>query len=800
MTCVQRFGVLSGLFAAALSAAAVLPVHAERSVTMFVAVTGAPTTADVERKLDALAAAGVDSFMFYPTSGMRMEYLGDEFFRCARDFAAGAERRGMKMWLYDEYNWPSGSCRGRVPSENERWRYAEVSFHRNPTGGVDRVLTRGPQGWVTLLEPDGVDRFIELTHGAYARQLARWIANGTVRGIFTDEPGHPVDVKLPPKPVFRCRWWSTLPEDYRAATGREFDADAGRGTFDFAAYARLLGRRFRTSYYDRIRETTDRLGLAFCGHLICDSSPGGVMKHNGDPLLTLRGESFPGIDEISSVIAPDRVPFFLYALADHAIARNGNGGMAELFACGPGDMSPERMRRMVWLCALHGVTRYFTVMSAMDVSWMEQMRGFTTVVGEYQPWFAEFRTFLDEADRASAFARKRPVRDAAVRYQNDAIADWAFRGGPAVPVAELLREIELEGFTPDLIAADETSALPVVFAFDGQAIVDERSGRHFRDVHEAVAYLAGKRPVEGRRRNVLLRRYEDGTRAELDLTPIAPPAEGARLEADWTVKLDAPNRHRVNFGTNGVGRIRLAAPLKGVRLAVRRYVPIPELEDSKLIAWGSMCEGKSAQPPPYAVTLDGRPVDAALACDCLRPGYDSLYGMTAPLDLAAGEHEIRIVSGRMDDNFFLPVAVLAGDFLVRDGALGPFPERIATGSLASAGLAGFAGVATYSATVDVPAGKSLVVSSGNAFTRITLDGADLGARAWEPFAWKIPANLCGSGRRLEISISTSVLPIFGDPKAPGAEWKRGFGFPPRTAESNPGLLAVGFRDVCGACP
>ena len=154
-----------GLIVAAVVAAAMaLPVHAERSVTAFVAITGAPTAANVERKLDALAAAGVDSFMFYPTSGMRMEYLGDEFFRCARDFAAGAAKRGMRMWLYDEYNWPSGSCRGRVPSENPRWRYSEVSFHRNATGGVDRAVSYGPQGWVTLLEPDGVRRFLRTSH------------------------------------------------------------------------------------------------------------------------------------------------------------------------------------------------------------------------------------------------------------------------------------------------------------------------------------------------------------------------------------------------------------------------------------------------------------------------------------------------------------------------------------------------------------------------------------------------------------------------------------------------------------
>lgn len=638
-------GVLSALIA--------VTGLAERSLTTFLALTGRPTSVEIAAKLDALAAAGVDSFMIYPTSGMRMEYLGAEFFHCARDFAAGAERRGMKMWLYDEYNWPSGSCRGRVPSENDSWRYAEVSYHRNPTGGVDRVVSYGPRGWVSLLEPEAVDRFIELTYGAYARHLGPWIQNGTIVGMFTDEPGHPVKVETPPNPICKYRWWSTLNDDYRAATGRSFDDDATHAAVDPAVYARLLGKRFRETYYDRVRKVTDAWGIAFCGHLICDSSPVDVLMNNGDPLLTLRGETFPGIDEIWSVVAPERIPFYLYALADHAIARNGRGGMAELFACGPGDMSAERMRRMIWLCALHGVTRYFTVMSAMDLSWMEQMRGFTTVVGEYQPWFAEFRTLLDEADRARTFAEKRSVRDAAVRYPQDQIARAVWNRAVAPEVDALLREIELEGFTPDLIRADETSELSVVFAFQDGAIVDEKSGRRFKSPAEAVAHLSRIRPVDGRRRNVLLRRYEDGTRAELDLgAPLRPAVTSSAqsVTADWQVTFDSPNRKRMTFDSDGVSRFTLDADLTNVVFAVRRHVPNPALEDSPLIEWGSMTDVQSDVAKPYAVQLDGRTLMADRACTCLRPGMDALYGMTEPLVLSAGEHRLIIVSGRADDN------------------------------------------------------------------------------------------------------------------------------------------------------
>ena len=63
----------------------------------------------------------------------------------------------------------------------------------------------------------------------------------------------------------------------------------------------------------------------------------------------------------------------------------------------------------------------------------------------------------------------------------------------------------------------------------------------------------------------------------------------------------------------------------------------------------------------------------------------------------------------------------------------------------------------------------------------------------EPFAWTIPGSLAGRARRLEITVYTSVMPIFGDADAPCAKWKRKFMAGRVPYESNPGLHAVSFR-------
>ena len=57
----------------------------------------------------------------------------------------------------------------------------------------------------------------------------------------------------------------------------------------------------------------------------------------------------------------------------------------------------------------------------------------------------------------------------------------------------------------------------------------------------------------------------------------------------------------------------------------------------------------------------------------------------------------------------------------------------------------------------------LRLATGGRLTQVKLAGRDLGVRAWAPFEWDVPADLAGKKAKLEISISTSVQPMFGDP-------------------------------------
>ena len=148
----------------------------------------------------------------------------------------------------------------------------------------------------------------------------------------------------------------------------------------------------------------------------------------------------------------------------------------------------------------------------------------------------------------------------------------------------------------------------------------------------------------------------------------------------------------------------------------------------------------------------------------------------------------------MDVNYFLPAAFAAGAFAEKGGVLSPLPATLAPGAVSAQGLSGFCGAVTYTLDgVEIPDGaSSLELDVGNAFARVRWNGADLGTRAWAPYSWPLPPG-AGSRGRLEVTVYTNVLNIFGDHGRPGAKWDMKFWNPQHDEDSAPGLFAARLR-------
>ena len=91
------------------------------------ALTGKPGRRMISETLSTLKDVGITQYLIYPRSGCELEYLGKEWFDTCRIFFEEGERLGFtSMWLYDEFNWPSGQCGGKIMKENPDYALAYI--------------------------------------------------------------------------------------------------------------------------------------------------------------------------------------------------------------------------------------------------------------------------------------------------------------------------------------------------------------------------------------------------------------------------------------------------------------------------------------------------------------------------------------------------------------------------------------------------------------------------------------------------------------------------------------------------
>ena len=177
------------------------------------------TQEELLRQIREFHSKGFGGFIPHARVGLsrRIGYLTDEYFRFLRLAVEEAHRLGMKVVLYDEGSYPSGSAQGRVVAENPAYAArCLIAVQREITGPVagywrpnpgraiqDQLLcvVQGRQTSPGSLVPDTLKVLspqehelvrYELPEGAW-RLIACWhvYSGGTIRGVFDEEEdGH----------------------------------------------------------------------------------------------------------------------------------------------------------------------------------------------------------------------------------------------------------------------------------------------------------------------------------------------------------------------------------------------------------------------------------------------------------------------------------------------------------------------------------------------------------------------------------------------------------------------------------
>lgn len=310
-------------------------------------------------QIDMFKEMGLGGFNMHVRQGLETPYLKKDFMDAVRACCEKAKREGMYAWAYDEDRWPSGCVGGALTVDMKyRLRYLLMTAHpierytvdmdeaRNEgipfylgsfavtvdEGGImtafDKVdtventdgirhfycMTKvdgeprfNYQTYADTLSKEAMDRFIEMTHEVYKREVGEYFGD-YMPAFFTDEPQlarmsflnngfSTEDVTMP--------FTLDFPETFRAECGYcildrlpelffgSATATAKKTRYD---YYRHLTERFASAFADNIGEWCERNGVMLSGHALGEDTLYEQVLCGYESMRLYRKMQLPGMD------------------------------------------------------------------------------------------------------------------------------------------------------------------------------------------------------------------------------------------------------------------------------------------------------------------------------------------------------------------------------------------------------------------------------------------------------------------------------------------------------------------------
>jgi len=331
----------------------------------------------IEEQLADMLEKGIYEFFVFAEYGLEVPYLSEDWWKRVDFTLKQCKKLGMKVWIYDDYNWPSGTCAGYVlrdhPETKSRMLNFEVidikpgeAVEHKVEGEIlsvtiqyrDKSIELIPQTRIQKWAEDGVIRHKDIKKGQliiassvlYGRKglyssSSLWasgvrgyvdVTNQEAVGRFI-EYTHQQYKKRYEKylgtvilgfftdepSLCLCTW----PTDFLAIFEGEYGydlrekvhellIDAGDYLRTRFQYWSLLTKLFSQSYMKQISDWCKKHNLIHTGHLLGEELLEGSVSGSGDIYQVLKWMQAPGLDLLGKEISYDKEMNYLYKLND----------------------------------------------------------------------------------------------------------------------------------------------------------------------------------------------------------------------------------------------------------------------------------------------------------------------------------------------------------------------------------------------------------------------------------------------------------------------------------------------------
>lgn len=410
---------------------------------------GALEPDQMRRQLAMMHEQGIREFFIFPIYGLEVEYMSEEYLDRIGLTLEQCRKLGMRAWIYDEYNWPSGTAAGRVaryhpdaiaanlrletyadatPEDVRRLQEDPAVLHVTSvqSDGNDIVVAyrrkrdetrnltvksapwaKGDPGMLDMLSVSACRAFIEEAYEPIARRFPNELGK-TIKGFFTDEPS------IAPGTV---PWTDALPERFERKYGydlvpRLHDLSFPTDTHERTRrdYWSLVTEMHAEAFTGQIADWCEAHGLLLTGHFVHEENAYSVWYH-GDTLTQLMRMHAPGCDLLGMRNSFDE-PKGWYIFGKASLIKSAkhpasaarfagrNRVMCEAWGVAPWSRTMADEKRMMdWLGAL-GVNLL------NDNSLITDIRGSRkrAIAGKHftQPWWQHAHLSYTYAGRVSA--------------------------------------------------------------------------------------------------------------------------------------------------------------------------------------------------------------------------------------------------------------------------------------------------------------------------------------------------------------------------------------------------------------
>lgn len=305
---------------------------------------------ELQRQLELMRSKGVIHCVPHGRSGFIGEYLSDEWFNHIQMILDDKREHGEAVWLYDEFNWPAGTCNRTITKDEnlreqyldihkvevkagERYRYLRQStcltisaFEKDGTGPID--LDAYKVGWfgieyrpqrdmdiyevnvcidpylgagsgsVNYLDKKATQAFIDSTYEKYYDHFKEDFGP-LIKAFFNDES----------RLCNAFPWCDDFARVFKELKGYDIipylgyliqsGETAGRVRCD---YFDVVAHLYQNNYLRVLGEWCEAHRIGLSAHLLNEETLAGQVRYNGDYLRQLKYMTFPGVDHLGKGI------------------------------------------------------------------------------------------------------------------------------------------------------------------------------------------------------------------------------------------------------------------------------------------------------------------------------------------------------------------------------------------------------------------------------------------------------------------------------------------------------------------